>query len=226
MRAAEAAKNTSNLIEESNKRIKETSQLNSQVVEAMAAVRTLASKGMPRTAMEEAFFALQFAPTYLPLHVQIGEMLLVQADHFKRILRICHDACYRRDLPEDLNFPEIRSGWQAGYKNIAAVGTFYVNPRLPGGYNVKAVIDLTLLDNWLAGFIFFIADMAGGLEEQLEELQDRLNRYTSERHKALAEEFAKEKAKMVIAARRTDRLEALKAKPSIAINVSKYSVPK
>ncbi|MBN1370535.1 MAG: tetratricopeptide repeat protein [Anaerolineaceae bacterium] len=58
----------------------------SQVVEAMAAVRTLASKGMTRTAMEEAFFALQFAPTYLPLHVQIGEMLL-QEQHVDEAVR-------------------------------------------------------------------------------------------------------------------------------------------
>ncbi len=48
----------------------------SQVVEAMASIRKLASEGMTRTAMEEAYFALQFAPSYLPMHVQIGEMLL------------------------------------------------------------------------------------------------------------------------------------------------------
>jgi len=42
----------------------------------MASVRALASQGLIRTAMEEAYFALQFAPTYLPLHIQIGEMLL------------------------------------------------------------------------------------------------------------------------------------------------------
>lgn len=44
MRAAEAAKNTNNLIEESNKRIKETSQLNSQVVEAMKTNAVLGQK--------------------------------------------------------------------------------------------------------------------------------------------------------------------------------------
>jgi len=44
MRAAEAAKNTNNLIEESNKRIKETSQLNSQVVEAMKTNATMGQK--------------------------------------------------------------------------------------------------------------------------------------------------------------------------------------
>lgn len=47
-----------------------------QVVELLTRVRQLAGQNRYRTAMEEAFYALQFAPTYLPLHVQIGEMLL------------------------------------------------------------------------------------------------------------------------------------------------------
>ena len=46
-----------------------------QVVEALANVRELAQKGLYRSAMEEAFHALQFAPTYMPLHLQIGELM-------------------------------------------------------------------------------------------------------------------------------------------------------
>ena len=48
----------------------------SQVVESLAEVRQLADKGKNRSAMEEAFKALSYAPTYLPLHVQIGEILV------------------------------------------------------------------------------------------------------------------------------------------------------
>jgi tetratricopeptide (TPR) repeat protein len=48
----------------------------SQVVETLARVRKFASENMHRSAMEEAFHALQQAPTYLPLHIQIGELLL------------------------------------------------------------------------------------------------------------------------------------------------------
>jgi tetratricopeptide (TPR) repeat protein len=48
----------------------------SQVVETLAQVRLLASRKMHRSAMEEAYHALQHAPTYLPLHIQIGELLL------------------------------------------------------------------------------------------------------------------------------------------------------
>lgn len=47
-----------------------------QVVEAMAQVRQLAAAGKLRSALDEALFALQYAPTYLPLHVLIGDLLL------------------------------------------------------------------------------------------------------------------------------------------------------
>ncbi|HZU86060.1 MAG TPA: tetratricopeptide repeat protein, partial [Anaerolineaceae bacterium] len=47
-----------------------------QVVEALATVRSLARQGKLASAMEEAYYALQFAPTYLPLHLEIGELLL------------------------------------------------------------------------------------------------------------------------------------------------------
>lgn len=48
----------------------------SKVVEALARVRQLTNQKMYYSAMEEAFHALQYAPTYLPLHIQIGELLL------------------------------------------------------------------------------------------------------------------------------------------------------
>ncbi|MCX6056240.1 MAG: tetratricopeptide repeat protein [Chloroflexi bacterium] len=49
---------------------------NNQVVEALANVKHLASEGKTRAAMEEAFHALSYAPSYLPLHIQIGELLI------------------------------------------------------------------------------------------------------------------------------------------------------
>jgi len=48
----------------------------SQVVESLANIRQLAAEGKTRTAMEEAFLTLTYAPTYLPLHIQMGEMLI------------------------------------------------------------------------------------------------------------------------------------------------------
>lgn len=48
----------------------------SQIVEAIMTIHQLARSGHHRSAMEEAFFALQYAPTYLPLHTYMGELLL------------------------------------------------------------------------------------------------------------------------------------------------------
>jgi tetratricopeptide (TPR) repeat protein len=47
-----------------------------QVVESLSTIRRLADHNLLRTAMEEAFTGLQYAPTYLPLHTQIGDILL------------------------------------------------------------------------------------------------------------------------------------------------------
>jgi tetratricopeptide (TPR) repeat protein len=52
----------------------------SQVLEAINHVHQLARAGRLRSAMEEAFQAITFAPTYLPLHTLIGD-LLVRENH-------------------------------------------------------------------------------------------------------------------------------------------------
>ncbi len=51
---------------------------NSQVVESLGTIRRLTSEGKYRTAMEEAYRAITFAPTYLPLHIQMGELLITE----------------------------------------------------------------------------------------------------------------------------------------------------
>ena len=48
----------------------------SQVLDAMNNVNQLARKGQLRSAMDEAFHALQRAPTYLPLHTLSGDLLV------------------------------------------------------------------------------------------------------------------------------------------------------
>jgi tetratricopeptide (TPR) repeat protein len=48
----------------------------SQVLEAISHVHQLARAGQLRSAMEEAFHALTYAPTYLPLHTLMGELLI------------------------------------------------------------------------------------------------------------------------------------------------------
>jgi len=47
-----------------------------QVVESMTKIQQLAGSGHYRTAMEEAFRAITFAPTYLPLHMTMADLLL------------------------------------------------------------------------------------------------------------------------------------------------------
>jgi tetratricopeptide (TPR) repeat protein len=52
-----------------------------QIVESINRIRQLTRDGYLRSAMEEAFYALDYAPTYLPLHLDIGELLL-QLDRY------------------------------------------------------------------------------------------------------------------------------------------------
>jgi len=53
-----------------------TEAYSSQVVVALGEIRQLARDGRRIAAVEEAFFALNDAPTYLPLHTSIAELLL------------------------------------------------------------------------------------------------------------------------------------------------------
>lgn len=48
----------------------------SQVLDAISQINQLARQGQLRSAMDEAFHALQYAPTYLPLHALIGDLLV------------------------------------------------------------------------------------------------------------------------------------------------------
>ncbi len=57
-----------------------TQTKSSQVIEAISNVHKMAHAGQLRSAMEEAFYSLQYAPTYLPLHTLISE-LLIQEDN-------------------------------------------------------------------------------------------------------------------------------------------------
>ncbi len=61
------------------------------VIDALVYIRTLSDQGKVRTAREEAFRAIGMAPTYLPLHVQIGDLLLregQQSEAIKKFLLV------------------------------------------------------------------------------------------------------------------------------------------
>jgi tetratricopeptide (TPR) repeat protein len=55
-----------------------TQTSSSQIVESVNRIHQLRRAGKYRTAMEEAFYALQLAPTYLPLHIMLAELQLQQ----------------------------------------------------------------------------------------------------------------------------------------------------
>ncbi|HEY3473687.1 MAG TPA: tetratricopeptide repeat protein, partial [Anaerolineales bacterium] len=57
----------------------------SQVLEAISHVHQLARAGQLRSAMEEAFHALAYAPTYLPLHTLMGD-LLIRENHIEEAI--------------------------------------------------------------------------------------------------------------------------------------------
>jgi tetratricopeptide (TPR) repeat protein len=56
-----------------------------RIVESVRTINQYARSGFMRSAMEEAYFAIQFAPTYLPLHTYMGELLLKQ-EHLKEAI--------------------------------------------------------------------------------------------------------------------------------------------
>ena len=55
-----------------------TQMQSSQVVDMLTYIHDLSRRGYYRIAMEEAFIAIQHAPTYLPLHTFMGEILVKQ----------------------------------------------------------------------------------------------------------------------------------------------------
>ncbi|NJD58902.1 MAG: hypothetical protein FIA98_05835, partial [Anaerolineae bacterium] len=53
-----------------------TEATSGQLVESLAKINQLAQANKLLSAMEEAYYALRFAPNYLPLHICIGDLLL------------------------------------------------------------------------------------------------------------------------------------------------------
>lgn len=64
-----------------------------KLIDSLALIRKLAAEGHYRTAMEEAYSALEFAPTYLPVHTQIAEMMVpigLQDEAIQKFTIIAH----------------------------------------------------------------------------------------------------------------------------------------
>ncbi|MFC2063939.1 tetratricopeptide repeat protein [Chloroflexota bacterium] len=60
----------------------------SQVIDSMRVIRDLIKQKKYRSAMEEAYFSLQYAPNYLPLHSLICEILILQDNKPEALAKI------------------------------------------------------------------------------------------------------------------------------------------
>lgn len=82
-----------------------TQTKSSHVIEAMSNVHNLASAGQFRSAMEEAYYSLQYAPTYLPLHTLISELLIQEEnipDAITKLSVVAHAYAVRGDSKQSI----------------------------------------------------------------------------------------------------------------------------
>ncbi len=78
-----------------------------QVIESVSTIYEMMSRGQYRSAMEEAYRALLGAPTYLPLHSLMGEMLVKQSEPesaVAKFLVIARTYASRGDAQQAINF--------------------------------------------------------------------------------------------------------------------------
>ncbi len=83
-----------------------TQAQSSQVVEAISQVNRLLQEGHLRSAMELAFDAIEYAPTYLPLHTLIGEILVRQGNRQDALTKfevVAHSYSVRGEASQAVN---------------------------------------------------------------------------------------------------------------------------
>lgn len=121
----------------------------SQIVESLTKISQLEEEGHLRSAMEEAFYALQYAPTYLPLHTYMGE-LLIQQDQLQeaidKLLMVAQSYNMRGESQRSVEL----------YKHISELAPLELGPR-------KLLIDQLLAQ--------------GQVEEALKEYMDYADVY-------------------------------------------------
>lgn len=93
-----------------------------KLIGALAEIQDLAQQGYYRSAMEEAYYALQHMPTYLPLHVYMGELLLRQGlteEAFAKFLTAAISYETRGDYPQAIQL----------YRRLIEVSPMSPHPR-------------------------------------------------------------------------------------------------
>jgi tetratricopeptide (TPR) repeat protein len=77
-----------------------------QMIEAMITIKHLAASGKLRSAMEEAYHALTIAPFYLPLHIQMGELLIQEGrvmEAVEKFLLVANSYTIRGETSQSIN---------------------------------------------------------------------------------------------------------------------------
>ncbi|MCS6907186.1 MAG: tetratricopeptide repeat protein [Anaerolineales bacterium] len=78
-----------------------------KLIEAMASIKALAEAGHLRSAMEEAYYALDFMPNYLPLHIVMGELLVrmgLTEEAFMKFYSVARSYEIRGELDQAIHY--------------------------------------------------------------------------------------------------------------------------
>ncbi|MCX8061523.1 MAG: tetratricopeptide repeat protein [Anaerolineales bacterium] len=78
-----------------------------QLIGAMATIQALAKAGHLRSAMEEAYYALDLLPTYLPLHLTMGELLIqmgLMEEAFMKFFSIARSYEIRGEIDQAIRY--------------------------------------------------------------------------------------------------------------------------
>lgn len=100
-----------------------TQARSSQIVESLSRIHQLERKGHLRSAIEEAFHALEFAPTYLPLHAHMAELLLKQGqleEGLAKLLVVAQSYSIRGEARRAIQI----------YKRVIELAPMDVTPRM------------------------------------------------------------------------------------------------
>jgi tetratricopeptide (TPR) repeat protein len=78
----------------------------SQMIDAMITIKQLSNQGKLRSAMEEAYHALTIAPFYLPLHIQMAELLIAEGrviEAVEKFLLVANSYSIRNETSQAIN---------------------------------------------------------------------------------------------------------------------------
>jgi len=107
------------------------------LVESISAIHEMSGRGQLRSAMEEAFYALQHAPTYLPLHSLMGEMLCAQGNNEGAAAKfqvVARDYSVRGEAQQSINI----------YRRIVELAPADLNVR---GHLIEQLVASGKMDN-------------------------------------------------------------------------------